>query len=144
MNRDAENRSVVLIDELFESRSIALLCGSNQLRVIHARKIGFGGREHGDQASNSIHVVTLATSFVRLTQHVGSIRFFSACPFPDRQAGAISSARCPLPAKFSTLASTENSIAPGPPGMGARTALRNLSVPNSTPDSFLHSVIPSE
>src|SRR5215472_11397950 len=93
MNRDAENRSVVLIDELFESRSIALVCGSNQLRVIHARKIGFGGREHGDQASNSIHVATLATSFVRLMQHVGSIRLFSACPFPDRQAGARSSAR---------------------------------------------------
>src|SRR5215469_5071524 len=45
MNRDPENRSVILIDELFESRSIALLCGSNQFGVIHPYKIGVGSLE---------------------------------------------------------------------------------------------------
>src|SRR5215469_15483554 len=84
MNRDAENRSVVLIDELFESRSIALLCGANELGVVHPYKIGFGGREPGDEASDAIHISTLVTIFSRLTQHVSLIRLFPACPFRNR------------------------------------------------------------
>jgi hypothetical protein len=49
MNGEAEDRPVILLDELLESCGIALLRCPNQLRVVYASGPTLSGRRHGEQ-----------------------------------------------------------------------------------------------
>src|SRR6202035_5052217 len=73
-----------------------------------------------------------------------SDHYFFQLPNRCNTTNATSSSRRWLPAKSSTAASTEKSMPLGLQPENVRAAFSKPLAPNSTPDSFLHSAIPSE
>src|SRR5947207_15847412 len=142
MDRKAKNCAIIFVDELLESSGITLLCSSNQRRVVHPAGTVFKRSCYARQNAEIVRIVGYTPRLIRFRHDVYSL--VSYLLNRRNTTSAISSSRCWLPAKFLTEASTEKSTCLGLQPENVLAASTNPSVPNSVPDSFLHSVTPSE